>query len=245
MGLKPLSQCDMEELAAYQRTAEPSGGVMFARNTERNQKELARDRLIELFAMEAWSGHLHILTMPGLDWRFERKLLGHRECGWTVKLEWPKHTRIVSIENDRSIYYSAVANMPGAATRNALISIRSPANFAEFTVKTKFIKRFHFGNVDDLMRDGSHVFDAAWLDYTGPMTVDRLKLISAFYRLAVRHTLIVTMLRGRWNKQAGEAIAKAGGHSEWLSKGLPGEVLHYLEYNDSSPMAQFAVRKET
>ena len=41
------------------------------------------------------------------------------------------------------------------------------------------------------------------------------------------------------------AVLKAGGHSNWLRQNLAGNVLHDIEYFDTSPMAQFAVGKET
>lgn len=243
---KPLRNCNMEELAAAYQQTSPTGGVLFARNNiDREQKEAARQRIIDLFAPSAWHGPLDILTMPGVDWRFERKLLGSRERTWMTKLQKPKRTFITSMENDRAIYYSAVANMPGLDTRNALTKIQKPASFAEQSIKTKFISGgFHFGNVDDLMLETSWQWHAVWLDYTGPMTVKRLKLIERFYHRSVRHTLIVTVLKARWTKETSAAIEKAGGHSEWLCKHLPGHVLHDLEYNDTSPMAQFAVRHQ-
>ena len=242
---KPLRHCNMEELAAHQRGAQPSGGILFARNADREQKELARQHILDLFTPTVWPCSLSMLTMPGIDWRFERKLFGIREIGWMTKLKGPVRTYFTSIENDRAIYYGAVAEMPGLATRSALTQTRRPPSFAEQSIKTKFICDFHLANVDDLMRETLSQWDAVWLDYTGPMTKDRLRLIEQFYHRSVRHILIVTVLKARWNRETGVAIERAGGHSEWLRKYLPGEVLHDIEYFDTSPMAQFAVRKES
>ncbi len=240
---KPLSRCDSEELAAHQASVKAVGGVLFARGRDRDGKDAARQQVLDLFVPAAWDTHLSILTMPGLEWRFERLLLGHRETGWTSRNSYPLRTKITSIENDRAIYYSAAATMPGMETRNALAQVRVPPPFAEHAIKTKFIKRFYFGNVDDFMAQPTDWrCDAAWLDYTGPMTVERLNLIARFYQAAVRRILIVTVLKARWNKATSNAIAKAGGHSEWLRAHLAGDVLHDLEYNDTSPMAQLAVR---
>lgn len=238
---KPLYRCDIEELAAIQQTR-PSGGVLFARNPDREEKDAARQKILDLFTVKERPQFLRILTMPGLDWRFERKLLGKREGNW-MRHAGAGRTRITSIENDRFIYYSAVHQMPGLNTKRALTTILKPATFAERTVGTKFIDRFHFANVDDLMSETADVWDAVWLDYTGPLTVERLRLIARFYNRSVRDTLIVTALKARYNKETSEAIDRAGGHSEWLRKYLPGEVLHDLEYFDTSPMAQFAVRR--
>ncbi len=240
---KPLSRCDSEELAAHQRGVAAHGGVLFARGRDREGKDAARQQVLDLFVPAAWECHLSMLTMPGLEWRFERLLLGHREPGWTSRKPWPMRTKITAIENDRAIYYSAAATMPGMETRDALAQVRLAPPFAEHAVKTKYIKRFYFGNVDDLMAQPTDWrCDAAWLDYTGPMSVERLNLIARFYQASVRRILIVTALKARWNKATSAAITKAGGHSEWLRAHLPGEVLHDLEYNDTSPMAQIAVR---
>ncbi len=182
--------------------------------------------------------------MPGLDWRFERKLLGRREGNWMRK-RGPERTYFTCVENDRAIYYASVAQIPGIDTHGARITILQPPKFAEYGLKTKFIGGHFFANVDDLMRQTRWTFDAAWLDYTGPMSVERLKLIENFYQRCVYHILIVTVLRARWAQPALNAIEKAGGHSEWLHAHLPGEVLHDLSYNDTVPMTQFAVRKTT
>jgi len=238
---KPLARCDIEELAAMQHTR-PSGGMMFARNPDREEKDAARRQILDLFTRDARPSFLRILTMPGLDWRFERKLLGKRDGDWMRKAG-AGNTQITSVENDRFIYYSAVTTMPGLNTRRALTKIMPPATFAERTTGNKFIHKFHFANVDDLMTETTDVWDAAWLDYTGPLTTNRLKLIAGFFHRSVRDVLVVTALKARYNKETSIAVERAGGHSEWLRKHLPGEVLHDIEYFDTSPMAQFAVRK--
>ncbi|MDE2107368.1 MAG: hypothetical protein KGL39_59785 [Patescibacteria group bacterium] len=239
---KPLYRCDIEELAAIQITR-PSGGMLFARNPDRQEKDHARQLIIDLFVRDAWPSTLRILTMPGLDWRFERKLLGKREGNWMAHLAHPQHTVITSIENDRFIYYSAAHQMPGLHTRRALTKIIPAPSYAERTISTRFIKHFHFANVDDLMRETDQAWDAAWLDYTGPLTVERLHLIAGFFERSVRSTLIVTALKARWNRATSDAIERAGGHSAWLTKHLHGQVLHDVEYFDTSPMAQFAIRR--
>jgi hypothetical protein len=241
---KPLARCNMEELAAhYGYGYNPSGGVLFARADSREQKDIARNSIIDLFTLSAWPDHLSILTMPSSEWCFERKLLGKREGNW-FRLAGPSKTRITGVENDRLIYYSAVTKMPGLHTRRALVQSVPAPTFAEQGVRTKFIGGFYFANVDDLMEETTEAWDAAWLDYTGPLTIERMKLIKAFYERSVRRILIVTALKARWNKDTSVAILRAGGHSEWLRKNLEGEVLQDIEYFDTSPMTQFAVRKE-
>lgn len=250
---KPLYRCDIEELAAHQRTIDPSGGVLFARKPDGEEKTKARQAVLNLFSPEKWDGSLNMLTLPSLTWRFERLLLGTREQGWLRKAS-PRRTHFTGVENDRAIYFSGVSQMPGVETPHRLIKPvkRDGFPFAEMAHKTRYAS-FFFANIDDFMahdwtpppyrEERRHGWDAAWLDYTGPLTRERLKLIAGFYERFIRSTLIVTALKARWNRETSDAIVRAGGHSSWLTKHLPGEVLHDVEYFDTSPMAQFAVRK--
>lgn len=249
---KPLARCSIEELAAHQLGTDPSGGILFARKPDGDEKINARQLVLDLFSREKWDRPLNMLTLPSLQWRFERKLLGAREPGW-MKKPGPRRTHFTGVENDRAIYYSGVTQMPGVETPNRLIKPvkRGGFPFAEMGHKTRYAT-FFFANVDDFLahewkpapyRDQKPGWDAAWLDYTGPLTVERLKVIAQFYHLYVREILIVTALKARWNKITSAAILRAGGHSSWIAKHLPGETLHDIEYFDTSPMAQFAVRK--
>jgi hypothetical protein len=237
---KPLYRCNIEELAAMQHIR-PSGGMLFARNPDREEKDAARRQILDLFTVDVWPSSLRILTMPGLDSRFARKLLGKREGDW-MRRAGTQRTTITGVENDRFIYYSAATTMPGLHTKRALTRLLPAPSFAERTMRTKFVQNFHFANVDDLMLETTERWDAVWLDYTGPLTKERLKLIEGFFHRSVRSTLIITALKARWNRETSDAITRAGGHSEWLRKHLPGDVLHDLEYFDTSPMAQFAVK---
>ena len=251
---KPLARCGMEELAARQKTIVPSGGVLFARNADREEKDAARQKVLDLFHPNQWPGQLNMLTMPGLHWRFERKLLGTREGDWFRKAG-PNRTNFTGVENDRSIYFASVTQMPGLCTKRALVKLMRPENnkfFFEMGVKTKFASYF-FTNIDDLMRHDWTVgnpyhkrdlvgWDAAWLDFTGPMSVERLAILERFYHQFVRKILIVTVLKARWNKATNNAIERAGGHTPWLHKRLGGELIHDIEYYDTSPMAQIAIR---
>jgi hypothetical protein len=46
---KPLAQCGMEELAAYQRSIQPRNGVLFAQKADGEQKIAARQQVLDLF----------------------------------------------------------------------------------------------------------------------------------------------------------------------------------------------------
>ena len=239
---KPLARLNMEELAARQKTIIPSGGVLFSRNVDGDEKSAARQKVLDLFHPTVWPQPIHVLSLPGVHWRFERKMLGMREIGWMSHKEYPKRTLFTGVENDRAIYYASVGQMPGLHTPNSMLKRTKQFPFSELGVKTHYASVF-FANIDDLMMfDWQSKWDAAWLDYTGPLSTERLEIIKRFYARHISSTLIVTALKARWNEKTSNAVRRAGGHSEWLRENLPGEVLHDIEYNDTSPMAQFAVR---
>jgi len=235
----------MEELAARQGTIKPSSGVLFARNVDGEQKSAARQRVLELFTLPQWPGHLHMLTMPGVQWRFERKLLAMRHPGWT-RSPSPWRTYFTSTENDRAIFFAAVAEMPGLHTPQSSLKRIKNYPFAEMGVRTRFASLF-FANIDDLMAQTSwsEGWHAVWLDYSGPLSVERLAIIRQFYRDYIKGILIITALKGRWNQATNQAIHQAGGYSNWLRNTFDGELLHDLEYFDTSPMVQFAVQKRS
>ena len=243
---KPLARLGMEELAARQRgLVNQGGGVLFARNIDGAEKTAAREKILALFTREQWPGNLHMLTLPGLQWRFERKLLGQRERGWFYASR-PRGTYFTACESDRAIYFASVAQMPGLHTPDSELKRMKGYGFAEMGVKTKYAS-FFFANIDDMMvldcwDTGWH---AVWLDYTSPLTVERLARIKQFYHRYVRSILIVTSLKARFDEKTTRAVAKAGGHSEWLRQHLDGEILHDIEYFDTSAMAQFAIRHRT
>jgi hypothetical protein len=248
---RPLSRCGLEELAVHQITAMPSGGVLFARKKERGEKDEARRHIVDLLGDVEAFPTLSMLTLPGLDWKFENKLLGRREGNWAGEdRSGPARTEFTCIENDRSIYHAAITQMPGmkhwkrSRPTNPPIKVHASTPFAERAISNPWIERFYFGNVDDLMRDDERVFDAAWLDYTGPLTCDRLTLIRRFFESRVRRVLVVTALRARWSRETSDAITRAGGHSSWFLRGMQAEVLHDINYQDGpSPMAQIAIVK--
>jgi hypothetical protein len=244
---KRLGQCNIDELAAQQvmneRNRRSTGGVLFARKDEHqdhDQKDAARNAILELLTLKHQPKPLSILTMPGLAWTFEVGLLRQREKSWRNQ-QMTESMRLTCVENDRFIYYSGATKMPGNKT-GVIRSLPRPA-YAERAMGNGLIDCYAFGNVDDLMKTGE-TFDFAWLDYTGPLTVERMKIIQTFWRDSVRDTLIVTSLKARWNRRTSDTIKRKGGCMNWLRASLPGAVVHEIEYQDgASPMVQFAVSK--
>lgn len=240
--IQPNTAQILRDAALYSPAPLPSGGAMFAATERRDQKHAARTRIADLFHWSAWPGRLNILTMPGTEWQFERLLLSVRERKWT-RLERPVRTSITAVESDKQIFNMACRKIPGVG----LSTIRPvrPYSFAEQALKTSFATLF-LANIDDFM---CHLWagggwDAAWLDYTGPMTVERIKLISEFYPKFIKSTLIITAMHGRWSKDVSSEVKDAGSYLKWLQRYLPGETLHYIEYCDTAPMVQFAVRHQ-
>lgn len=237
---RPLRACGVEELAVHQFKATPSGGVLFARAPAGDEKRAAREAILELLTPEAWPGSLTMLTMPGLKWKFEGSLMKLREGD--LRSDAPARTRLTCVENDRSIYHAALLRMPGIRNPKHTFHVYPSTSFAERCVSGLFVDRYYFGNVDDLMRAPPESYDAAWLDYTGPLSVARLNLIRHFFRHRVRRLLVVTALRARWARETSDAIDAAGGHSEWFWRFMGGERVHEINYQDGSPMAQFALQ---
>jgi hypothetical protein len=245
---KALARCGIEELAADQaardrRGALLSGGVSFARKESDDGKKLARKEILRLLATTVMPGPISVLSMPGIAWTFEADLVAQREPGWTKSLKIER-THLTCIENDRYVYYAGATKLLGSRHGALLRNLDRPA-YAECSIGNGVIERFVFANVDDLMTGGDERFDVAWLDYTGPLTVERLKVIERFYRECVRSTLIVTSLKARWTQDTDRAVRRHGGYCEWAVSPFSKELgLHAIEYQDGqSPMFQFACQK--
>lgn len=244
---KRLGLCNIEELAAEQaardrRQSQITGGVAFARKEGTAEKNLARREIVRLLTTCHMPGPISVLSMPGLSWTFEHDLIAQRDPGWT-KTRDPHRTRFLCVENDRYVYYSAATKMPGSRHGMVTRTLERP-EYAETAIGNAAIGRFAFANVDDVIL-GDEQFDAAWLDYTGPLTVERLDRIASFFQRCVRSTLIVTVLKARWNEKADRAAHRHGGYCEWAVSPFRDAIgLHAIEYQDGpSPMFQFACRK--
>lgn len=240
---KALSRCGIEELAAQQQMNERrrmTGGVMFARKEDTSQKDEARNAILALLTKEVMPGRLSVLTLPGLHWSFETRLMKQRDPYWRCQQDI-SNTRFTCVENDRFVYYSSATKMPG--NRGTVVRSLERPRYAELSMGNGIVDRYVFANVDDLMQDRAECFDVAWLDYTGPLSVARMKIIERFWRDQVSKVLIVASLKARWNKETSRAIDRHGSCAEWIKARLPGEVLHEMEYFDSSPMVQVAISK--
>lgn len=240
---KSLSKCGLDELAAEQamrdRWQRVYGGVAFARKDDDQGKRDARNAIAQMLTLEAMPGCISILTMPGVGWHFEGKLLKLREPNWRTQ-PMTQTMRLTCVENDRFIYYSATTRMPG---KHTLMRAVERPEYAERVMGNGIIDRYEFANVDDVMQSGE-TFDFVWLDYTGPLSLPRMKVMQDFWLKRVRKTLVVTSLKARWTRETSDRITRRGGVLPWLRESLSGQVAHEIEYQDgASPMVQFAVTK--
>ncbi len=244
---KALARCNLEELGAHvaannRRAGQPLGGIAFARKEDTVEKDAAREKILHLLELGSADGPQRVLSMPGLSWFFEAQLLKQREPGWR-KQKTTTTVELTCVENDRFVYYSAATKMPG--NKSTVIRTLPRPPYAERCMGNGMVSRYVFADVDDLLQDRRECFDFAWLDYTGPLSVERMRKISEFWLIGQAKTLVVTSLKARWNKETGRAMERRGGPAGWLRARLPGTELHCVEYQDgASPMIQFAVTRE-
>ena len=204
----------------------------------------ARGRVARLFLPRVWPGPLSILTMPGLKWAFEREILGYREVDLKKEDGHPQRTHIASIEWDEAIFRCALGFIPKGEDDD-IIQVQAP-EFASDSYRTKQIARYHRGRFEDLAEwyvTSDYSFDAAWLDFSGPVSMARMVAIQRFWLSSIKWRLVVTAMNARWDADASAAIARAGGITEWFVKSLPGAQLILDDRYQSAhtPMLQIGV----
>jgi hypothetical protein len=225
-------------------THERDSGVRYARRPRTVDKEYARNTVLSAFSRRNFPGHLRVLTMPGLDWRFERQLLAARESparrqDGTVR---PKRTTIDAIERHPAIWYSALHRMPGAQT-SLDVALPCPP-FAGQVARTFAISRYYLCSIEAYAEHADWPLGGVWLDFTGPLTVRRLAAIRALWT-RTSSTLVVSALRARHSAQVSALLERAGGHGPLLARLLPEATqmseAHYG--NEFSPMTQVVLRR--
>lgn len=215
-------------------------GLRYARRVERTEKAVARNRVLSLFSPKLWPGNLNILTMPALDWTFERALLAGRERSYPKKI---RRTYLTSVESSPAIWTAALRNIPGGDT-SLTLALPRPA-FAREVARTHIVGRFFQCTVEDLaVQQTDREYDAAWIDLTGPLTDRRLAALVALWDRTNCY-LIVTSLRARWAGQFRADLATHGGDlGELLMERLPGSfAVSQYTYADRSPMHQIVLAR--
>lgn len=197
-------------------------GVKFTRNMvdARRGKGEARNRIVRRVAL--WEGELRFLTMPSLNWVFEKKLLAIR-CALAERLE---NTQLVGVENDPAIFLASIKNIPNRRHHDGLVVGTDRATSRGTTLVLGDIE-----TVAPTLGD----FDFAWLDFTGFITQSRLDLIHHLKKTTV---LCVTSLAARWDASISKQMEKNGGLVELLEKTVGRKSVDTFCYAEPSPMCQ-------
>lgn len=250
-GLGPqrkLRDCNIEEVAAHFGDVEKTAGMGFVTKGAGDEKYAARDLVIDLFGPNRFPGPIRILSMPALKWKFEGALLKVREDNG-LRRPWhgssgPLRTEFYCVENDRAIYYAAMMRVPGMGSPSNVLTDHGKTTYAERVMGYLWIHRYIFTDIDTIIRDKIGTYDCVWLDYTGPITMGRLAEVKAFMADNVTSTLVLTSLKGRWNREVSRDLEYFDCYEDWICHQFEDyKVEHYVEYFDTSPMVQIAISK--
>lgn len=222
----------------------------YARRDEPDVKGDARRRLINLWTRRTWPRGLSILTMPGIQWKFEWALLQSREHAAVIRGDRvqartdhihsaTRCTYITAVERDPTVFLGALRSMPGSKQG---IADLEPAAYASRSVKTPLIQRFHLAEIERVLLVADHPYDAMWLDFNGPLTDARVEGIRRVWGLGlVRTHLAVTLLAARQTADydAGQAV-------DLLRSVCPqSELVDAFHYQSGhSPMSQLVLGRE-
>lgn len=235
---------DMENLAAYVNTSRQSmPGVAFARSVfsnpkSRDEKDHARQDVARLFLPHRWPQPLSILTLPGAKWHFETAVI--RSRGRDKPME--EMTKVTALEREPPVYAASLKFIPGHEAGYTYVP--SEMKCSSGSLSTSFIHRFHCASFEDFAEETTETFDAAWLDFTGPITRGLVKALPIFWG-KLKSILVVTSLKARWSRDISDRVSRAGGVPQLLEKMLPGSTIFSVkEYNDTVPMVQVTLTKE-
>lgn len=217
------------------------GAMTFARRAQTAQKGLAREKVLSTFSASNFRDGLSIMTMPSVTWEFERLLLNTRERGVRIERK-PRRTHITAIERSRPLWTAALTTMPGL--QHGLVLALPVPDYAVAAARSYAIPRFFLCTFEALAhgRDHPNPYDAAWIDLTGQLTLERVDALRALWERSIRSTLVVTSLKCRWPADMVAALAEHDGIAGLLEASLPGAVVRseYV-YADSVPMHQITL----
>jgi hypothetical protein len=220
-----------------------TGAVRYARKKDFTEKHRARSTILSMLTKERYPDGLNILTMPGLSWEFENRLLSLRESGWVYKNKPVKRTFITGVEIDPAVYRAGCLQMP-RGDETPFVSIQSSPMWTAHTIASNCVKAFHNCDVYRLMRECDSMWNVAWLDFIGPLSRCKIEQIRDFYESKVDGSIIVTCLAARHSQETSIELENYGELEGWFESMLLGRVEHCFRYCDgASPMIQFAVSK--
>lgn len=269
-----LEQMTMAELASWAACLNKlTPGMSYARKMDYTEKEKARIAVLRLFSKDARPNGLSIVTMPGITWGFERMLLLMRERRKRALGDngrRPERTFIAAIERDEAIYRASLNWIPGG--KESLAQLAATAD-KPLVLRTRAITRYHKTSFEDFVdAEWNLPYDAAWLDFNGPITSQRIEKIARFWRDKIRWRMVLTWMNARYDaeaiRQIGEVSRRSGmgesledrqnvslgrvsprteGVFNWIESALAIKhsirVLHRISYRDTSPMLQLAMEK--
>jgi hypothetical protein len=192
--------CTPAELAQrILRRKNRSAGVAYARHMYagicRPSKVAARARVMKFFGPWAWPRPLRILTMPGLRWTFEHDLLAERDAA-------THRTEIYAVENDPAIFRAAQYFMPGQMQG-------TPASESGAFARSARVAGYYYQDAEELMRELSLAdVNAAWFDFTGTLTRERINALRRFWHSVKPDVLAVTWLNARYKSPVAEQLAE-------------------------------------
>lgn len=233
-------------------------GVSYAQRGlhENGEKVAARARLLQAYRPGRFGGRLNILTMPGISWEFERELLRRRSnqrYSNTRKASNAQYlrggTRLFAIESNEAIYRGSIVAMPGSEW-----VIRHKPDGGVSSPLVKSYRRVSFDELakdtrtwDDKYFEFDGVYDAAWLDFNGPITLATWEALSSFWLHRIRWSLALTFMGARQGRNTSEAIKTANGWIPWIHSQLPGAMLMDAHRYSTGhvPMIQLIFEKPT
>lgn len=220
-----------------------TGGIAFARKMREGHeaKTPARERVLKTLTRREWPSKLRILTLPGLDWAFEKELIRRRDYDESLpeidKLRSKARTKISAVERDQAIFFASLAFIPGGR--------RGLQQISPHCVSTNTIRRYYFTTAEAFITDPNcPEFDAAWLDFTGQLTLPLLRALRTFWLTKCRWQLTVTTLDLHHHPETRAAMDRHGGLSGLISHRLPGKVVDNYHYAEGvCPMHQITIRR--
>lgn len=226
-----LTNASLEEVAAAVRLRrEATPGEAFIQKlhnhpeAERVKAFYSRGPVMSLY--HEFPGTLRILTLPGLKWIFERRLLKWRSKNLL-------ETQITAVESDPAIYRAALAWMPGTE-----LSVR------DSNTVISNVAWYEHTTFEELIERGPLSIDGAWLDFNGPLSMRKLEAIWALWQ-QVADSIVVTFLTARAPRDITAQYIRRGGWGGIFQSllGLPKEKVEVSYYLQHNWMCQIAILK--
>ncbi len=217
-------------------------GEGYVRRKQKTEKQRMRDLIITELSLRHWPNALNVLTFPSIHWSFENDLINKRERPRDLQRGYVNATIITAIERETPIFRAAALRMPG--TRDGEIHILETPPWASAAVRTRKIGRFYQTDFESLAAKQDYVYDAAWLDFNGPLSPKLVAHIISFWSRKIRWKMFVTVMHGRYTPDAMESIERYGSPEEWLSSSLTDSRQIMSErYRDNMTMIQMGFVK--